>query len=79
MLLDDSRRYVNRARSEGSPAALELWPDMIHVFQLFERMLPEARQALDHAAAFLQRHRKSEQPVGHRLVDKLRVFVRLVG
>lgn len=56
MLLDDARRYVNRARREGSPAELELWPAQIHVWQLFERVSPEAREALDRAAAFLDRH-----------------------
>lgn len=57
MLLDDARRYVNRANREGSPAVLALWPAQIHVWQLFERVSPEAREALDQAAAFLQRHR----------------------
>lgn len=53
MLLDDARRWVNRARAAGSPARLQVWDDMVHVWQLFNPELPQANQALDEAAAFL--------------------------
>lgn len=53
MLLDDSRRYVNKAVSQGSPATLQLWPGMVHVFQMYWHMLPEAGEALDEAARFI--------------------------
>ncbi len=53
MLVDDARRWVNRARAAGSPAQLQVWDDMIHVWQLFNPELPQANQALDEVAAFL--------------------------
>ncbi len=52
MLVDDARRYVAKARSQGTAARLETWHDMVHVWHIF-RGLPEADQAFDHIAAFL--------------------------
>ena len=60
MLLDDGRRWVNKARSEGSDARLETWPGMMHVWQIFAHMLPEANEALERIAAFIDE--KSAQP-----------------
>lgn len=56
MLLDDARRYVNRAADAGSPAELQYWPGMAHVWPLFVHVLPEGAEALDAVAAFLDRH-----------------------
>ena len=53
MLVDDARRWVNRARAAGSPAQLQVWDDMIHVWQLFNPELPQANQALDEIGRFL--------------------------
>lgn len=53
MLIDDARRYVNKARSEGSPAVLQTWPGLVHVFQMFGHILPEAEEALDKVAEFV--------------------------
>ncbi len=53
MLLDDSRRYVNKARTQGSPVTLQVWPGMVHVWPMFQHVLPEARHAIDEVAAFL--------------------------
>ena len=53
MLLDDSVRYVNKARSQGSPVTLQIWPEMVHVWQMFQHVLPEARLAIDEVAAFV--------------------------
>jgi monoterpene epsilon-lactone hydrolase len=53
MLLDDGRRYVNRARAAGSPARLQTWDHMIHVWQIFNPELPEARDALEEIRKFL--------------------------
>ena len=54
MLRDDARRYVNRARAAGSPVHLQTWDHMVHVWQIFQAELPEARDALERAAAFLR-------------------------
>ena len=53
MLFDDSRRYVNRARSAGSPVRLQVWAHMVHVWQLFNPELPEAREAFAEVGKFL--------------------------
>ena len=54
MLLDDARRYVNKARAAGSPAWLQSWPGMLHVFQIFLPEMPEAREAMDRIGAFIE-------------------------
>ncbi|MEJ2604927.1 MAG: alpha/beta hydrolase, partial [Gammaproteobacteria bacterium] len=56
MLTDDCRRYVNKARAAGSPVELQLWPEMVHVWQLFEPVSAEAREAIGKIAEFLGRH-----------------------
>ena len=55
MLRDDARRYVNRARAAGSPVNLQTWDHMVHVWQIFNPELPEAREALDEIGRFLAR------------------------
>jgi acetyl esterase/lipase len=54
MLLDDARRYVNKARSAGSPASLQSWGHMLHVWQMFYPELPEARTAFEEIGRFLE-------------------------
>jgi len=53
MLVDDSRRYANRAAAAGSPVTLQTWAHMVHVWQIFNPELPEARQALQEIGKFL--------------------------
>jgi len=54
MLLDDSVRYVNKARAAGSDARLETWHDMLHVWHAFGATVPEAQQAFDGIQEFFQ-------------------------
>ena len=54
MLFDDSQRYVNRARAAGSPAQLQRWNHMVHVWQIFNPELTEAREALAEVGKFLE-------------------------
>ena len=54
VLLDDSRRVAENARSEGVPVELQVWPNMPHVWQIFTPFIPEARRALDGAAGFVR-------------------------
>lgn len=53
MLFDDSQRYVNRAQKAGSPVRLQRWNHMVHVWQIFNPELPEAREALAEIGRFL--------------------------
>lgn len=55
MLLDDARRYVHKAQLAGSPVELQSWPHMVHVWQVFTPELPEAEEAYERIAQFLQR------------------------
>lgn len=54
MLLDDARRWVNKARAAGTDARLRTWHHQLHVWHIFERTLPEAREAFADIAAFLE-------------------------
>ena len=53
LLLDDSRRYVERAVSAGVDAELGVWMGMPHGFVAYTREFDAARQALDAIGAFL--------------------------
>ena len=53
MLFDDARRYVDKAKRQGSPAELQTWSGMVHVFQMFAHLLPEAGQAIERVAQFV--------------------------
>ncbi|MEE4302097.1 MAG: alpha/beta hydrolase [Pseudomonadales bacterium] len=54
MLLDDARRWVAKARAAGTDARLRTWHHQLHVWHIFERTLPEAREAFEDIAAFLE-------------------------
>jgi len=55
-LLDDATRFAERARAAGVAVDLDVWDDMVHVWQAFAFVLPEGRQALERVGAFLRRH-----------------------
>ncbi len=62
MMLDDARRYVNKARAAGSPARLETWPDMFHAWHVFAQVLPEAKEAIGSMGRFLAEHSAAAPP-----------------
>lgn len=53
VLVDDGRRYVNRAVAAGSPARLQTWAHVVHVWHMFYPQLTEARQAWDEIEKFI--------------------------
>lgn len=53
ILLSDATRLAGRAGADGVHTRLEVWPNMIHVFQMFDFMLDEGRAALEAAGQFL--------------------------
>jgi len=55
VLLDDSRRFVERARAAGADVEIETWEDMVHVWHAFALILPEAREAIESIGIFLRR------------------------
>jgi epsilon-lactone hydrolase len=56
ILLDDSVRLAEKARAAGVDVTLDVWDDMIHVWQLFAVMVPEGQQAIDQIGAFILKH-----------------------
>ena len=52
-ILSDSETFATRARAAGVEVALEVWPEMIHHFQIFPE-LPEAGRSLARIGAFLR-------------------------
>ena len=54
MLLDDARRYVEKAQAAGTDARLQCWPHMVHVWQIFTPDLPEAEDAFERIGQFLE-------------------------
>ncbi len=56
VLLDDSVAIERRARAAEVDVELEIWDDMVHVFQAFVGLLPEAQRAMDRIGAHLDRH-----------------------
>ena len=53
-LLDDSVRFAGAAGAAGVAVTLEIWPDMIHAWPLWNAKLEAGRQALAQAGAFLR-------------------------
>jgi acetyl esterase/lipase len=53
-LLDDSVRIAERARTADVDVTLELWDDMIHVFQAFAPVLPEGQLAIEKIGEYLR-------------------------
>jgi acetyl esterase/lipase len=53
VLLDDSRRLVESARTAGVETLLQIWPGVPHGWQIFAPFLPEARDALRQASDFI--------------------------
>lgn len=54
MLLDDARRYVYKACASGSPAKLQTWAGMLHIWQIFDPQIPESVEAWVEIKKFLE-------------------------
>jgi acetyl esterase/lipase len=55
-LLDDSNRIAERAKAAGVKVSLEVWPEMIHVWQMFAAVLPEGQRAIDGMGKFVREY-----------------------
>jgi len=53
-LLDDAVRFAARAHAAGVDVRLERWAEMIHVWQAFAPLLPEAEAALEQVGEFVR-------------------------
>ncbi|CAM3345181.1 alpha/beta hydrolase [Bordetella flabilis] len=56
LLLDDSLRMAEHAARDDVAVTVEVWPGMVHQWQLFPAIVPDARRALRHCAAFIRTH-----------------------
>lgn len=54
VLLDDTLRVAEKAQAAGVDVTVDVYPEMIHIFQLFAPVLPEGQQAIDRIGAFLR-------------------------
>jgi acetyl esterase/lipase len=59
ILLDDSRRFAERAEQMGVSVRLDVWEEMIHVWHAYSRFVPEARRAIATIGEFLRSHWKT--------------------
>jgi monoterpene epsilon-lactone hydrolase len=56
VLLDDTTRVADKAKAAGVDVTLEIYPEMIHIFQLFAPILPEGQQAIERMGTFIRAH-----------------------
>ena len=56
ILLDDSTRVAEKAKAAGVKVDLEVWPEMVHVWHIFAKLLPEAQQAIDRIGRYVIEH-----------------------
>ncbi len=53
ILLSDSEAFTLKAKTAGVDISLEVWPNMIHVWQMWTGILPEANQAIAKIGDFI--------------------------
>ena len=53
ILLNDARLIEKNAARAGASIELDIWPDMLHVWQGFTKVLPQAKDALVKAGGFI--------------------------
>jgi acetyl esterase/lipase len=52
--MPDAELMANRLVAAGIPCDLQVWENQVHVFQAAAAWVPEARQAIDEIALFVQ-------------------------
>lgn len=55
-LLDDATRFAAALGAADIDVTLEIWPEMIHAWPLWNAHLEPGRRALDHAGTFIRRY-----------------------
>jgi monoterpene epsilon-lactone hydrolase len=56
ILLDDSLRIARVAALDDVAVSVEIWPGMVHQWQLFPSVVPDAQRALKDCATFIDAH-----------------------
>ncbi|MHA1987601.1 MAG: alpha/beta hydrolase [Promethearchaeota archaeon] len=63
LLLDDSTRFSEKAKSAGVDVLIEVWEDMIHVFQALALWAPEGMQAIEKIGKFIQKQMQEQAQI----------------
>lgn len=61
VLLHDSTRFADKARSQGVDVTLRVWPDAPHVFQLFAGLVPQSTWSLKEIARFMRKRMGADE------------------
>jgi len=56
VLLDDTTRVAEKAKAAGVNVEMEVWPEMVHVWHVYAKILPEGQQAIDRIGQYVQQH-----------------------
>ncbi|TFG15195.1 MAG: alpha/beta hydrolase [Promethearchaeota archaeon] len=56
LLLDDSRRFAERAKHAGIDITLDIWDDMLHVFPAFAAFAPEGQKGIEKMGEFIKKY-----------------------
>lgn len=56
VLLMDSVTAVEKSRAVGTAATLSVWAGQVHDFQLWAKILPDGRKAIQEIGRFVQKH-----------------------
>lgn len=74
VMLSDITTFEARARAAGLDVTFQVWDGMPHAFQGFTLFLPEAREAMRAAGAFIRERTQVEAPEPGQLTTKTRTL-----
>ena len=60
ILLSDAERIAERAKAADVDVILDIWEDMIHMFQMFALWSPEGQKATEKLGKYIQKHLRKE-------------------
>ena len=62
ILLSDSTRYAEKAKTAGVDVTMEVWPNMFHAWQGFWMIIPEGKAAIEKLGTFLRKNLRILEP-----------------
>ncbi len=67
MLYDDSRRMYNKAKEAGVEVELQVWNNLIHWWHLFQRIVPEANEAVERIVDYIKKIYQNDMDVAKHI------------
>lgn len=58
ILRDEATAFAKQAEASGVPVTLEVWPEMVHCWQLFASKVPEGQKAIEQIGTFITQLKK---------------------